>query len=218
MGLFSRRRPPISVSYVSKSPDGLDQQVRFKNDSEVCLRPVLRFEPLDPYGRPLPHVTVGTVLGIDRGALVAPPGSEITDVLHFQGQGARLVRAVRIGADVIDQVDEPDLLKPAEVLMVDLSMKATLDPAEFWGVGVANPNDTPISVSVTLVELEDERPGDDPRQAVDAVTLQEPVELPSRGHDVVWLPEELRGRFHAVMGHVVVAWVGPSEPPELTAG
>ncbi|KQY58748.1 hypothetical protein ASD11_03650 [Aeromicrobium sp. Root495] len=217
MGLFSRRRPSVSVRYVARAADadGLDQQVFFTNGSEACLRPTLRFEPLDPYGRVLPHVEVGSVLGIDRGELVAPPGSEISDVLHFHGQGARLVRAVRIGASSIEEVDLPDLTQPVEVLMVDLSMKATLDPEEFWGVGVANPNDTPVSVSITLVELEDERPGDDLRQAVDAVTLQQPVDLASRGHDVVWLPEETRGRFHTVLGHVVVPWVGPPElePP-----
>ena len=96
--------------------------------------------------------------------------------------------------------------------MVDLEERATLDPSEFWGVGLVNRNEVPISVGVTLVEYED-RVGDAPRQAVDAVTLEGTVDLASQSHEVVWLPEDVRGRFHAVLAHVVVPWAGPSDPP-----
>ncbi len=213
MGLFSRRRPPVSVTFASRGTDGdLDQTVRFRNGSETGLRPVLRFQPVDFYGRDLPHVEVGTVLGIDRGAVVAPPGRDAVDVLHFHGMGARNVRGVRISAVSIDEVELGELAEPIEAVMVDLDKHATLDLEEFWGVGVVNRNESPVSVSVTLIELEDPaEAGDGPRQAIDAVTLENPVELPSKGHDVVWLPDEVRGRFHAVLAHPVVPWAGPSD-------
>ncbi|MEH3033962.1 MAG: hypothetical protein PGN07_07950 [Aeromicrobium erythreum] len=214
MGLFSRRRPPVTVTYAPRGVDGdLDQTVRFRNGSETGLRPVLQFQPVDHYGRDLPNVEVGTVLGIDRGAVVAPPGQDAVDVLHFHGMGARHVRGVRIMATTIEPVDLADLSQPVEAVMVDLERRATLDPEEFWGVGVVNRNESPASVSVTLIQLEDPaESGDDPRQAVDAVTLAEPVELPSKGHDVVWLPDDVRGRFHAVLAQVVVPWTGPLDP------
>ena len=214
MGLFNRRKPPISVAYVAKStdPDAPDQTITLTNGSEVGLRPILRFVPRDQYGRELPHVEVGTVLGIDRGAVVAPPGTSATDVLHFHGQGARNVRGVEVHVEGMEQVDLDGVVAPAEAVMVDLEERATLDPSEFWGVGLVNRNEVPISVGVTLVEYED-RVGDAPRQAVDAVTLEGTVDLASQSHEVVWLPEDVRGRFHAVLAPVVVPWAGPSDPP-----
>lgn len=214
MGLFNRRKPPISVAYVAKStdPDAPDQTITLTNGSEVGLRPILRFVPRDQYGRELPHVEVGTVLGIDRGAVVAPPGTSATDVLHFHGQGARNVRGVEVHVEGMEQVDLDGVVAPAEAVMVDLEERATLDPSEFWGVGLVNRNEVPISVGVTLVEYED-RVGDAPRQAVDAVTLEGTVDLASQSHEVVWLPEDVRGRFHAVLAHVVVPWAGPADPP-----
>lgn len=216
MGLFNRRKPPISVSYVPKAsdPDAPDQTVTLSNGSEVGLRPILRFVPRDQYGRELPNVEVGTVLGIDRGAVVAPPGSAATDVLHFHGQGARNVRGVEVHVEGMEQVDLDGIVAPVEALMVDLEEHATLDPQDFWGIGLVNRNEVPISVGVTLVEYED-RVGDAPRQAVDAVTLDGTVDLASQSHEVVWLPDEVRGRFHGVLAHVVVPWTGPTEPPPL---
>lgn len=213
MGLFNRRKPPISVVYTPKSTDPAlpDQQLTMRNDSEVALRPVLRFVARDTYGRELPNVEVGTVLGIDRGALVALPGSSAVDVLHFHGQGARQVRGVEVHVDAMEQVDLDGVTHPAEALMVDLEEHATLDPQDFWGVGVVNRNEVPVSIGVTLVEYED-RVGDAPRQAIDAVTLDGTVDLASQSHEVVWLPEEVRGRFHAVLAHVVVPWTGPRDP------
>lgn len=216
MGIFNRRKPPISVVYVPKATDAdsPDQQVTLRNDSEVALRPVLRFVARDAYGRALPNVEVGTVLGIDRGAVVALPGSSASDVLHFHGQGARHVRGVEVHVEAMEQVDLEGVTQPVEAVMVDLEERATLDPENFWGVGVVNRNEAPVSISVTLVEYE-ERMGDAPRQAVDAVTLEGTIDLASQSHEVIWLPEEVRGRFHAVFAHVAVPWIGPPDPEPL---
>lgn len=216
MGIFNRRKPPISVTYVAKATDAdsPDQTITLRNDSEVALRPVLRFVARDTYGRALPNVEVGTVLGIDRGSVVALPGSAASDVLHFHGQGARQVRGVEVHVEAMEQVDLDGVTRPAEAVMVDLEERATLDPENFWGVGVVNRNEVPVSISVTLVEYE-ERVGDAPRQAVDAVTLEGTIDLASESHEVVWLPEEVRGRFHAALAHVVVPWIGPPDPELL---
>ncbi|WP_375002409.1 hypothetical protein [Aeromicrobium sp. CTD01-1L150] len=216
MGMFSRRnRPGIRVSYAPLGKDGdLDQTVTLQNTTDVGLRPVLRFTAVDQYGREMPNVEVGTVLGIDRGAVVAPPGQRAVDVLHFHGMGARNVRGVNIAVVDVQETALSEITAPVEALMVDMTEHATLDPEEFWGVGVVNRNEVPVSLKVTLVELEPPGAGgkDAPRQAVDAVTLTEPVELASESHDVVWLPDEVRGQFHAVLAHLDVAWAGPSEP------
>lgn len=218
MGLFSRRNQPgLKVAYAPRGTDGaLDQTVRVENTTEVGVRPVLTFTAVDFYGRELPNVEVGTVLGIDRGAVVVAPGQTAIDVLHFHGLGARNVRGVNIAMADATEADLGGATAPVEALMVDMNQHATLDPADFWGVGVVNRNDVPVSMKVTLVELEPEGTGgkDSPRQAVDAVTLTEPVELASQSHDVVWLPEEIRGRFHAVIGHLDVPWTGPSDVPD----
>lgn len=227
MALFSRRdRPGVRVSYSAIGKDGsLDQTVTLHNSTEVGLRPKLSFTPIDIYGRELPHVEVGTVLGIDRGALVAAPGQSAVDMLHFHGLGARNVRGVDIALVGVQEVGLADATAPVEALMVDLDQHATLDPEEFWGVGVVNRNDAPVSLKVTLIELEPPGTGgkDVPRQAIDAVTLSEPVELASQSHDVVWLPEEVRGRFHAVLAHLDLPWTGsfdadpaddPASPPD----
>ena len=213
MGLFNRKKPPVSVVYVAKAtdPDAPDQTITLRNDSEVGLRPVLRFVAVDPYGRELPNVEVGTVLGIDRGAVVAPPGASAVDVLHFHGMGARQVRHVQVQVEAMEQVDLDGVVAPVEAVMIDLEEHATLDPTEFWGIGLVNRNEVSISVGVTLVEYE-ERRGDDPRQAVDAVTLEGTVDIASQSHEVVWLPEDVRGRFHGVLAHVVVPWTGPRDP------
>ncbi|MGJ9413060.1 hypothetical protein ACHAAC_10165 [Aeromicrobium sp. CF4.19] len=219
MGLFSRRdRPGLAVTYAPHGKDGaLDQTVTLRNATEAGLRPVLQFSAVDFYGRPLPHVEIGTVLGMDRGAVVVPPGCEGVDVLHFHGMGARNVRGVNVSAVDVQELDLSDATAPIEALMVDMTEHATLDPTEFWGVGVVNRNEAPVSLKVTLVELEPVGTGgkDAPRQAVDAMTLTEPVELASQSHDVVWLPEEVRGRFHAVLAHLDVPWAGPSDAPGL---
>ena len=203
MGLFSRRRSPLTITYTAKGAGGAhDQQVVLANGTEAALRPVLRFVPHDFYGRALPNVEVGTVLGIDRGLVVAPAGLSAVDLLHFHGEGARNVRAVEVHVESMEEVALPDVTAPVEAVMIDLDERATLAPEEFWGVGVVNRNEVPVSVSLTLVELED-KVGDAPRQASDAVTLQDPVEVAASSHEVVWLPEDVRGRFHAVLAHVV---------------
>jgi hypothetical protein len=213
MGLFNRRKPPVSVSFTSRAsdPEQPDQTIELRNGTESGLRPVLRFVAHDFYGRELPNVEVGTVLGIDRGDVIALPGSTAKDVLHFHGQGARNVRGVAVHVEHIEEVDVAGATLPPEAVMVDLEERATLDPADFWGVGLVNRNEVPISVSVTLVEYE-ERLKDAPRQAVDAVTLEGVVDLASQSHEVLWLPEEVRGRFHAAFAHLVVPWAGPPEP------
>jgi hypothetical protein len=59
-----------------------------------------------------------------------------------------------------------------------------------------------VRVRVSLLALED-RVRDHPRQVVDVVTLQDDVDLASASHDVIWLPEDVRGQFEAVDHHLV---------------
>lgn len=213
MGLFNRRKPPLKVSYVAKATDGgADQRFTLRNDTEAMLRPVLQFQPLGAVG-PLPHVEVGTTLGIDRGTLVCPPGEEIVDILHFHGQGARQVRAVNPVVVAMHEEQLEGFTRVPEAVMVDMDKQQVLTTEEFWGVGLVNRNDIPISVGVTLVEF-DIRRGDDPRQPIDAVTLEGTIDLASNSHEVLWLPEDVRGRFHAAYAHLVHPWGTGDLPPE----
>src|SRR5690606_15655520 len=130
---------------------GLDQVLTMTNTTEHDLVPVLRFRPLDFYGRELPLTTVTSIQGLTRGQVVVPSNSQTRDVLRFEGPGCRNVRFV--DTEVVDMValDVAGLDTSPTTVMVDLDKKATNDPENFWGVGVANANEAEMRVRVTLV-------------------------------------------------------------------
>jgi hypothetical protein len=198
-----RAQAPLSFRYVPVAKDGgLDQVLTVENHTEVSMVPTMAFVPYDIYGRELPHVTTTTVHGSDRGTTVVPAGGTGHDVLRFDGMGHHLVRGVQIHLTDLEQHDHPALEGETTAVMIDLDQKATLEPDEFWGIGLVNPNPFGVQLRVALLELED-RERDHPRQVADLVILEGDVDLASGSHDVIWLPEDVRGQFHAVDHHLV---------------
>lgn len=198
-----RERPPLSFHYTPVAADGgLDQVLTITNHTDVALVPTLQLEPYSYYGQPLPHVTTTTVHGSDRGATVVPAGGTGHDVLRFDGPGFRQARGVTIHLTELEQLDHPALEGAVRSVMIDLEQHATDDPEEFWGIGLVNANPFGITLRVALLGLE-ERDRDNPRQVVDVVTLDGDVDLASSSNDVIWLPEDVRGQFHAVDHHLV---------------
>ena len=167
------------------------------NHTETAVRPTLAFIPHNMYGMPMPNVEVRTVLGTHLGAALLPGHATVQDILRFDGPSAQDVRAVQIAVTDVEELEHPTLDHGLRAVMVDLDQKATLDPEDFWGVGVANGNPFGVQVRVALVAFED-RVGDQPRQVEDVVTLEGDVELASESHEVIWLPENVRGMFHHV--------------------
>lgn len=200
----NRRRPPqFSVRYVPTSTDGgLDQTLTIENLTEVSVLPTLRFVPRNAYGTPIADVSTRTVNGSHLGHALLPAGGTLVDVLRFDGPAASLVRHVDVELEAVDEVSHPKLEQDVLTVMIDLDQKATADPEDFWGIGVVNPNPFGVTVRISLVALEEPVKGR-PRQVFDVVTLQEDVDMTSQSNHVVWLPEEVRGQFHAVV-HALV--------------
>jgi hypothetical protein len=194
-----RQAQPFTVRYVPVATDGsLDQTLTITNNTEVSVQPTLRLTARNMYGHPLPHVSVVGVNGSHLGNALLPAGGTLLDVLRFDGQGARQVRGVDVELVAVEEIGLPALEKDVKTVMIDLEQKATADPADFWGIGVVNPNPFGVTVRISLVQLED-RDRDNPRQVVDVVTLQEDVDMASVSNHVIWLPEEVRGQFHDVV-------------------
>ncbi len=173
-----------------------------QNHTDVSFLPTFRYVARDIWGRELPHVVTQTVHGSDRGQSLLPASGSGHDILRFDGPGSRDVRVVDI--EVVDLVedDHPALEADIRTVMIDLKQKATADPAEFWGIGLVNPNPFGVQLQVSLMAFEDpER--DYPRQVVDVVTLEGDVDMASASNDIIWLPEDVRGQFHEVDHHLV---------------
>ena len=198
-----RKPQPFTVRYVPVATDGsLDQTMTITNNTEVSVQPTLRFTPRSMYGMELPHVTTLGVNGSHVGRAVLPAGGTLREVLRFDGQGARQVRGVDVELVSVEETDHPALVNDTRTVMIDLDQKATDEPAEFWGIGIVNPNPFGVTLRISLVELED-RVKDQPRQVVDVVTLTDDVDMASVSNHVIWLPEEVRGQFHEVVHHLV---------------
>lgn len=197
-----RKPQPFTVKYVPVATDGsLDQTLTITNNTDVSVQPTLRFTTYNAYGSQLPHVTTRGVNGSHVGAALLPAGGTLLDVLRFDGQGADQVRGVTVELAAAEEVDHPALEKDVKSVMIDMDQKATADPEDFWGIGLVNPNPFGVTMRISLVELEDPRPGN-PRQVLDAVTMQDDVDMASMSNHVIWLPDEVRGRFHDVVHHL----------------
>ncbi len=198
-----RKTPPFTVRYRPIGVEGdLDQVLSITNNTEVSVMPTLRFTPRSIYGQELPHVTTQGVNGSHLGRAILPAGGTLTDVLRFDGQGARQVRGVDVELAEAEEVDHPALEEDVKTVMIDLDQKATADPVDFWGIGIVNPNPFGVTMRISLIQLED-RERDNPRQVVDVVTLTDDVDMASVSNHVVWLPEDVRGQFHEVV-HALV--------------
>nr|MCW2727099.1 hypothetical protein [Aeromicrobium sp.] len=194
-----RKPQPFTVKYTPVATDGsLDQTLTITNNTDVSVQPTLRLTPLSMYGHELPHVTVVGVNGSHLGRAILPAGGSLRDVLRFDGEGARQARGVSVELVAAEEIDHPALEQDTRTVMIDLEQKATADPADFWGVGLVNPNPFGVTMRISLVQLEP-RDRDNPRQVVDVVTLQEDVDMASVSNDVIWLPEDVRGQFHDVV-------------------
>jgi len=194
-----RQSQPFTVRYVPVATDGsLDQTLTITNNTDVSVQPTLRLTPRGMYGHELPHVTTVGVNGSHLGRAVLPAGGTLVDVLRFDGQGARQVRGVDVELVAAEEIGHPALEQPVKTVMIDLDQKATADPADFWGIGVVNPNPFGVTMRISLVQLE-ERDRDNPRQVVDVVTLTDDVDMASVSNHVIWLPEDVRGQFHDVV-------------------
>lgn len=194
-----RKPQPFTVRYTPVARDGsLDQTLTITNNTDVSVQPTLQFTPRSMYGQELTHLTTVGVNGSHLGRAVLPAGGTLHEVLRFDGQGARQVRGVDVELIAVEEINHPALEQDARTVMIDLDQKATDDPAEFWGIGVVNPNPFGITLRISLVRLED-RDRDNPRQVVDVVTLEGDVDMASVSNHVIWLPEEIRGQFHEVV-------------------
>ncbi len=198
-----RKDQPFSISYVAKSADldDPDQVLTITNHTDVSVVPTVRLVARNVYGMELPHVTVQGVNGLHRGTPMLPARGSLVEHLRFDGPGSADVRGVEVHLVEVQEVDHPPLEAPVRVVMIDLDQRAVLDPEDFWGIGIANPNPFLVTVRVSLVAF-DERHGDAPRQPVDVVTLQEDVDVASNDNEVIWLPEDVRGRFELVTHHL----------------
>lgn len=202
MARRSRTKQPFSIKYVPVAIDGgPDQVLTVENHTEVSVLPTLAFTPRDIWGRELPNVATQTVHGSHRGGPLLPAGGTLRDILRFDGPGARDVRLVDVTLADVDEIDHPALEADVKSVMIDLDQKATDEPADFWGIGLVNPNPFGVTIRISLLQFE-ERERDYPRQVVDVATLQEDVDLASMSNHVVWLPEDVRGQFHEVTHHL----------------
>lgn len=191
------------MRYVAEATDGsLDQTLTITNTTDASVLPTLHFKPVNAYGIELPHVVTIGVNGSHAGRALLPAGGSLVDVLRFDGLGADQVRFVGVELTAVEEVDHPAIEKPCRAVMIDLAQKATADTGEFWGIGLVNPNPFGVTMRVSLVRLEDRRPHI-PRQVEEVVTLQDDVDMASESDDVIWLPEDVRGRFHEVVYHLV---------------
>lgn len=198
----SRPGPSFTVRYVPvATDDSPDQLLTIQNNTEVSVLPTLAFTARDIWNRELPQVVTQAVNGSHLGGPLLPAGGTLRDILRFDGPGSRDVRAVDVELVAVEEIDHPALEGDVKAVMIDLDQKATADPDDFWGIGLVNPNTFGVAVRVSLIEFE-ERVRDYPRQAVDVFTLQEDVDMPSVSNHVIWLPEDVRGRFHAVEHHL----------------
>jgi len=198
----SRRDQPFSVAYTARSTDdGPDQVLTLTNNTEVSVIPTIAFTAFNMYGIELPHVTTQGVNGSHRGTPLLPAHGSLVDLLRFDGPGAADVRHVGVRLEAVEEVDHPPLEGPVRVVMIDLDKRAVADPEDFWGIGIANPNPFGVTVRVSLVSLEDQV-RDLPRQPLDVVTLQEDVDVASESNDVIWLPDDVRGRYDLVTHHL----------------
>lgn len=194
----SREPQPLTIEYVAKSTgDSPDQTLTITNNTETAVRPTLEFTAFNMYGSVMPDIETRTVLGTHLGAALLPGHATVQDILRFDGSAARDVRGVQVRITEVEEVEHPPLDEPMRAVMVDLDQKATLDPEDFWGVGVANANPFGVQVRVALVAFED-KVGDHPQQVEDVVTLEGDVEVASQSHEVIWLPDNVRGLFHQV--------------------
>ncbi len=202
MARRSRTKQPFSIKYVPVATDGgPDQVLTVENHTDVSVLPTLAFTPRDIWGRELPNVTTQTVHGSHRGGPLLPAGGTLRDILRFDGPGARDVRVVDVTLAEVEEIDHPALEADIKSVMIDLDQKATDEPADFWGIGLVNPNPFGVTVRISLLQFE-ERERDYPRQVVDVVTLEEDVDLASVSNHVIWLPEDVRGQFHEVSHHL----------------
>jgi len=198
-----RRFQPFTVTYVPIASDGsLDQTLTITNNTDASVQPTLRFIPRNVYGLELPHVTTRGVNGSHVGQAILPAGGSLREILRFDGQGARLVRAVDVELAAVEEVDHPALEQDVKTVMIDLEQKATADPDDFWGIGIVNPNSFGVTIRISLVALEEPR-RDGPRQVNDVVTLQEDVDMASESNHVIWLPDDVRGRYAQVVHRLV---------------
>lgn len=194
-----RRSQPFTVRYAPVGTEGsLDQVLTLTNNTDASVQPTLRYTARNMYGTALPHVTTVGVNGTHLGRALLPAGGTLRDVLRFDGEGARQVRGVDIELIAADESDHPALEQDTRTVMIDLDQKATDVPADFWGIGVVNPNPFGVTMRISLLQLE-ERDRDNPRQVVDVVTLTDDVDMASQSNHVVWLPEDVRGQFHEVV-------------------
>lgn len=194
-----RKPPPFTVRYTPVAKDGsLDQTLAITNNTEVSVRPTLRLTARSMYGQELPNVTTVGVNGSHLGHAVLPAGGTLRDVLRFDGQGARQVRGVDIELAAVEEITHPALEQDVKAVMIDLDQKATDEPADFWGIGLVNPNPFGVTMRISLVQVE-ERDRDNPRQVVDVVTLQDDIDMASASNHVIWLPDDVRGQFHDVV-------------------
>ncbi len=85
--------------------------------------------------------------------------------------------------------------------MIDLDQKATDEPADFWGIGLVNPNPFGVTVRISLLSSRSASATTRDRSSTSR-RCEEDVDLASMSNHVIWLPEDVRGQFHEVSHHL----------------
>jgi hypothetical protein len=140
-------------------PGYMDQLLGMTNDGDSAVAPTLTFLPLDRTGDVLPGVTVRTAYGSDRGLVVIPPGSTVTDVLAFDGPGFRRVADVRVTVRRDERAKTPS--RPVGDLHAQrmLTGRVTVPLEDFDSLLVSNTSPVQVSVRMVCILWEDPPPG-----------------------------------------------------------
>jgi hypothetical protein len=144
--------PPFEFLYQPTSGDGyMNQTLAITNLTTLSYAPFLKLAAVDETGEVLQSVTVSTVYGSDRAALVVPARTSIVDVMRFSGEHVDRVADVR--ATVIDAlfVDYPTITAEPTVTPLDGSGVAVTRNDVFTRVRVHNDNDRPITVRLLYI-------------------------------------------------------------------
>ncbi len=179
------RRDPVRFEFALLGPSGvLDLMMTLQYRGKTCAAPVIRYQALDGYGRPLPEVSVHSCYGTGHGEMALTPG-ENTDLLYLRGANAQET------ADVTGEIVE---LRPldrkanpvTQVIQNDEHGSELPSGQGFHHVTVVNPGASEASCRVVAVALE--APDTGPQGAVEVVRLTADPVMVARGSQVAVVP------------------------------
>jgi hypothetical protein len=182
--------PPFEFLYQPTSGDDrMNQTLAITNLTSLSYAPILKLAAVDETGEELPSVTVSTVYGSDRAALVVPARTSIVDIMRFTGD--RVDRVADVRATVIDAlyVDYPAIATDPTVTPLDASGVAVTRNDVFTRVRVNNDNDRPITIRLVYI-IWDMPPEGRTQQAVRTEPIGDLVTVAAHGETEVSVPPD----------------------------